>query len=262
MVAQAHQPSITENNETLLTNPEVSKAYYGKLNGSPEDYIINATKSFDLYINVLVPDIEGQKKDISAIIFKDGEQLAFLNGQQYKWEKFYEPFGADTYWKGPEFKARAEAGKYEISVQSTNNDSKYSLAVGEIEKFGRVEGIDALRTIPQLKKDFFEESPITFIKSPLGIGYIIVMYLLAFIVGYFYRLIVKKYVKRKTKGGNKNIGKRDRRIRLMIAVVLLLWAITTSWSPILLFFSGFSLFEAIFSWCAFYAALGKNSCPM
>jgi len=41
-----------------------------------------------------------------------------------------------------------------------------------------------------------------------------------------------------------------------------LWAITTTWSPILIFFSGFAFFEAIFSWCGFYAAMGKNTCPV
>ena len=41
-----------------------------------------------------------------------------------------------------------------------------------------------------------------------------------------------------------------------------LLAITTTWSPILIFFSGFALFEAIFSWCGFYAAMGKNTCPV
>jgi hypothetical protein len=31
---------------------------------------------------------------------------------------------------------------------------------------------------------------------------------------------------------------------------------------ILIFFSGFALFEALFSWCGFYAALGKSTCPI
>jgi hypothetical protein len=51
-------------------------------------------------------------------------------------------------------------------------------------------------------------------------------------------------------------------LRLAIGVGLFLWAITTTWSPILIFFSGFALFEALFSWCGFYAALGKNTCPV
>jgi TM2 domain-containing membrane protein YozV len=60
----------------------------------------------------------------------------------------------------------------------------------------------------------------------------------------------------------KNIGKSDRLLRAVIGAGLLLWAITTTWSPILIFFSGFAFFEAIFSWCGFYAAMGKNTCPV
>jgi Na+-transporting NADH:ubiquinone oxidoreductase subunit NqrB len=47
-----------------------------------------------------------------------------------------------------------------------------------------------------------------------------------------------------------------------IGIALLVWAITTSWNPLLIFFSGFLFFEALFSWCGLYAALGKNTCPL
>jgi hypothetical protein len=61
-LALAHQPRITEDRLTQVPNPEISKAYYGKLTGEPDVYVINANESFDLYVNVLVPDIAGQKK--------------------------------------------------------------------------------------------------------------------------------------------------------------------------------------------------------
>lgn len=88
------------------------------------------------------------------------------------------------------------------------------------------------------------------------------MYLLADIVGFMYRAILKKFAKNSSRGVTRNIGKADRLLRLAIGVGLLLGAITTTWSPILIFFSGFALFEAIFSWCGFYAAMGKNTCPV
>lgn len=189
-------------------------------------------------------------------------QAAFLDGINYEWKKFYEPFGADTYWMGPEYRARAEAGTYEIRVWSSNNDSKYSLAIGEIEAFDGKEGLNALTIIPELKKNFFDESLIGFIKSPFGWGLVVAMYLLATIVGFVYRFILKRVAKGTVRGVQKNIGTSDRLLRLTIGVGLLLWAITTTWSPLLIFFSGFALFEAVFSWCGFYAALGKNTCPV
>jgi len=258
----AHQPRITESRLTTVADPEISKAYYAKLTGVPDVYVINAIEPFDLYINVLVPDIAGQKKDVSAVILKDGTELAKLDGLTFEWTQFYEPFGADTYWMGPEYKARAEAGTYEIRVSNPSNDSKYSLAIGEIEAFDGKEGFNALTIIPELKRDFFNESPIGFIVSPFGWGLIVIMYVLAFIVGFLYQVILKKFAKGSVRGVHKNIGKGDRILRLAIGAGLLLWAITTSWSPVLIFFSGFALFEAIFSWCGFYAALGKNTCPV
>jgi len=262
IVTFAHQPRIVTENPTIVTFPEVSKAYYGTLSGEPAVYTITADKPFALYVGVLVPDILGQKKDVSAVILKDGKQLSVLDGASFEWKQFFEPFGYDTYWMGPEYKAQADAGTHEIHVWSSNNDSKYSLAIGEIEAFDFKEGVNALTLIPQLKKDFFDKSGVDFILSPFGWGLIVIMFVLAFMFGFVYRTVLKKFARNTTYGANKNIGKKDRMIRVVIGVALLLIAITTSWSPWLLFFSGFAFFEAIFSWCGFYAALGKNTCSI
>ncbi|MBS0625688.1 MAG: DUF2892 domain-containing protein [Verrucomicrobia bacterium] len=59
----------------------------------------------------------------------------------------------------------------------------------------------------------------------------------------------------------KNIGKRDRLIRLGIAVALLAYAYWRgSW--LALAASAFVFFEAAASWCIFYQLIGKNSCPI
>lgn len=272
-LASAHQPRITESRLTQVPDPEISKAYYAELSGEPDVYVITSSEAFDLYVNVLVPDIAGQKKDVSAVILQkdlsaqaDGKELTVLDGPNFTWTKFYEPFGADTYWMGPEYRTRAEAGTYEIRVWSSGNDSKYSLAIGEIEAFDQKEGMNALTIIPQLKKDFWGESPISFISSPFGWGLIVVMYILAFVIGLVVKYLSKKLSRPITVSlsnpsvSNRNIGKSDRLLRAVIGVGLLLWAITTTWSPILIFFSGFCIFESIFSWCAFYQVMGKNTC--
>lgn len=117
----------------------------------------------------------------------------------------------------------------------------------------------------------FAYQPITFIKSPFGWGLIVIMYILAFLFGIILKFIMRKFRRNrdlpfealaKNGGVAQNIGKPDRLLRVAIGVGLLLWAITTTWSPILIFFSGFAFFEAIFSWCGFYAAIGKNTCPV
>jgi hypothetical protein len=264
-IVLAHQPRLTESRQTFVPEPEISKAYYAKLMGEPDTYIIESSTPFDLYVNVLVPDIAGQKKDVSATVIKDGQAdtpLAVLGGVDADWKQFYEPFGVSTYWRGPEYKVRAEPGQYEVRVWSSNNDSKYSIAIGEGEFFDSAEIWNALRLVPQIKSEFFEESPISFIKSPFGYGLIIMMYILAGISLLFYRAVMTRIAKNTPRGRMNNIGMGDRLLRVGIGIALLLWAITTSWNPLLIFLSGFAIFEALFSWCGLYAALGKTTCPV
>ena len=274
LAASAHQPRLATDNPIIISDPEISKAFYGTVVGDPIVYKISSDKPFHLYVNILVPDIAGQKKDVSAVIIKKGtpdETLATLDGTTFQWKKMFEEFGHDNYWQGPEYKNDVEAGNYEIRVFGPANTSlnsapdnirKYSLATGEIEKFDFKESVNALRLIPQIKRDFFEESPISFILSPFGIGYILIMFVLAFIVGFIYRALLFKFTKVKTLRPKKNINSNGRLLRAAIGVILLLFAIMTSWNPIVLFFAGFCFFEAIFSWCGVFAALGKNTCPM
>jgi hypothetical protein len=267
----AHQPRIVESEATQVIDPEISKAYYATLTGSPHIYTIDSNVDFDLYVSILLPDIQSADKSTVAEVFKGEKQIATLGGESAVWKSFFEPFGQSSYLDGGEYKARAEAGVYTVKVSSRNNESKYSLAIGEIEAFDGTEGTNALSIIPELKRDFFEESPITFIKSPFGWGLIVIMYLLAFLFGFILKFIMRKFRRNrglpfealaKNGGVAQNIGKSDRLLRALIGVGLLLWAITTTWSPILIFFSGFAFFEAIFSWCGFYAAMGRNTCPV
>lgn len=258
----AHQPRIVESNSTSVVDPEISKAYYGNLSGESHIYTIDSDEEFNLYVGILVPDAKNPKRDVTAEIYSGKELIKTIGGSDAEWKTFFEPFGQSTYWDGGEYKVRAQAGQYTIVVSSKNNDSKYSLAIGEIEAFDGKEGVNALNLIPGLKRDFFGESPIGFTMSPFGWGLILVMYLLAFIFGFIYRAMLKKFAKTSNRKVHKNIGRPDRLIRFAIAAALLVLAITTTWNPLLIFFSGFALFEAIFSWCGFYAALGKNTCPI
>ena len=111
-----------------------------------------------------------------------------------------------------------------------------------------------------IKQTFFHESPATFLFSVFGAVYLVVMFGLAFIFGFIYRLALKYFGKNRAFGRPVNMNTTDRVLRAVIGVVLLVWAMTTTWSPVLLFFAGFTFFEAIFSWCAFNAAIGRNTC--
>lgn len=266
--ASAHQPRINTSVETTVVDPEISKAYYGTLTGEPHIYHITSDKPFALYVNILAPDIAGQKTDLTVSIMKDENTIAMLDGNKFEWKKFFEPFGHDTYLQGPEYKAPVEAGSYDIRVSSAKNDDKYSLAVGEIEAFDRQEGMNALKVIPVIKRSFFDKSPMDFILSPMGFGYVAIMYLVAFIFGFVFRFIVKKYREKfpaKTflfKSAKKNLGVWDRIIRIALGLILLFLAISSTWSALSLFISGFCIFEGVFSWCIFYQAIGRDTCPV
>lgn len=261
-ITSAHQPQLVTSRTVSVIDPEISKAYYDQLSDNPVTYTVTSDKPFQLYVNTLVPALPGQEKLITAIIAKNGKTIATLDGSAFTWKEFSEPFGHDKYWKGPEYKEVADPGTYTITVSSPNNNSKYSLAIGEVENFNIQTGWSAIRLIPQLKRIFFNKSPIDFILSPFGYGYIATLFVSAFLFGFLYRTILKKFSKSGVRKANYNINQFDRWMRALIGAILFLIAITTSWSPILIFFSGFCFFEAIFSWCGLYAALGKNTCPL
>lgn len=120
------------------------------------------------------------------------------------------------------------------------------------------------------KTQFFSDSPVSFLFTPVGFGYVVLLFVTSFLFGFIYRSVLKKVAAWKTihstgawknRALTHNIGKGDRMMRTSIGLGLFVMAVMTSWSPLLFFFSGFSFFEAIFSWCGFYAALGKNTCP-
>jgi Na+/glutamate symporter len=136
------------------------------------------------------------------------------------------------------------------------------LVTGFLEVFPWQEIINASVIVPRLKVQFFGYPLPTLLASPYVWGYLLAMYALAFMCGLLYRIIAKRMAKHAVRKVHKNIGRSDRVLRLAIAIGLLIWAVTTSWSPLLLFLSGFTLFEALFSWCALYQVLGRNSCPV
>lgn len=277
-MAMAHQPRIVESNFETIQHPEVSQAFYGELKGEPAEFRIQSDQDFTLYVGLLLPDISNIQKDIFAEIthIQNGanETIALLDGSQFDWTPFFEEYAQDHYLWGPEYKADdsikgetlkgrpVPAGDYRIKVYSPSNLGKYVLVTGFLEEFPIKEVMKTIITVPRLKAQFFDNPFTSLAASPYVWGYLLGLYALAFIAGFAYRLIVKKLARSSSRQAKHNIRWPDRLLRAAIAIGLFLWAVTTSWSPVLLFFSGFSLFEAIFSWCAFYAAIGKNSCPI
>jgi hypothetical protein len=189
--AFAHQPRLV-GNQTLIEvkNPDISQAFYAKLNGSPQVYKIVSDKPLQLYVNILVPALPSSKTDILAEIYKDSEApdnlIKKLDGSLYKWTKFYEPFGGDTYLKGPEYEEPVTAGTYLVKVSNPNNQGKYAVAIGKKEKFPPGEILRTIIILPKLKKNFFEKSPLTAYFNLSGVFLLVVIGAIAGISALFF----------------------------------------------------------------------------
>ena len=196
-VAYAHNPRVVEAGAvTNIENPEISQAFYGTLSGKPQAYFIKLSEPFKLYAGLLVPDVSGATKDFSAEIIQIGKfiddtgqdastdqattfggkktTLFKLDGTQMDWKRFYEEFGNDWYWQGPETALMdaavtpSPAGLYEIKVSNPSNQGKYVLVVGTKEKWPPGEIWNTLLTMPHVKT-FFGESPFTSFSNRIGL---------------------------------------------------------------------------------------------
>lgn len=85
---------------------------------------------------------------------------------------------------------------------------------------------------------------------------------LSFAFGLLYRAFMRKVAQGTVRGVTKNIDKTDRITRAILGAILFVFAVYLSWNPIILFFAGFCFFEALFSWCGFYALIGRSTCPI
>jgi hypothetical protein len=161
----AHQPRLVNDRPSIIVrDPEISQAFYARLDGNPQTYHIQSEAPLRLYVNLLVPDIPGIETDYEAAVFRmtDGteELLARLEGKTYAWRPFFEPFGGDRYLLGPEYDEQVPAGAYTVVVTSPDNTGKYVLAVGKIEKFPPKAMARTIVTLPKLKR-YFGKSPWT-----------------------------------------------------------------------------------------------------
>ncbi|USN54616.1 MAG: hypothetical protein H6765_09015 [Candidatus Peribacteria bacterium] len=169
LLVSAHQPRVPTGDQIQVTEPEISKAYYSELTGKPHVYTITSEQAFALYLNILTPYSSDADKKLSFRLSNNSDQEGkVFSGSDYQRSRFFEPFGYDSYWQGPEYRTQAAAGTYQIVVFSPNNKSKYVLAIGEKEQFNLQETKQALLLIPKLKKDFFFFFPRNFLLSPLG----------------------------------------------------------------------------------------------
>ena len=189
--ASAHIPElVTEDRNytlepVLVEDPEISYAYYGKLNGGPHQYKIISEEPFLLYVSLLAP-YTGQEESsgLEFHIMKDGVKTVMMHNYT-NWTKFYEEYGGDWYLQGPEYETEAEPGTYVIEVHSATNTEDYTLAIGKTERFGPGEILKTLIVLPIMKAFFWGN-------YYLLAGYIAAIIVLAAVIFLVYRFLRKR----------------------------------------------------------------------
>lgn len=205
-IALAHQPRLVLNkNYIKIEDPEISQAFYGELSGEPNYYFLEADSDFTLYVGILSPQIEGADKDFSVEVKKEEKIIFTLDGLDHNWESFYEEFGGDYYYEGPDNKISAKPGIYNLKVFSPDDRGKYVLVVGEKEEFPLGEILNTIKVLPKLKRDFFGKSSLTAFFNMIGLflfGPLIVLLVIIF--------SIILYKKKKQKKYNEDLGHKSK----------------------------------------------------
>lgn len=166
----AYQPNFVRSQTQIeISEPEISKVYYGFANDRLIVYKINSDQEFTLYLNLLVPKLDNISTKISSDIFYNAEKIATLDGYNFDWTIYHEKFSNDEYLKGPEFEKIVPAGFYEIVINPDPSVTKYVLVVGKVESFSPAVIWKTLNLLPDIKREFFNKPPISAYFNLIGL---------------------------------------------------------------------------------------------
>lgn len=170
--ALGHSPVLdlgpkTRDAPLVLDEPEHSKAIFSELTGAPQYYQITSDAAFDFYVGITAPKLEscGLKQTFSfRVLDASFKELDARDGASMTWTPWYEEYGKQWYWVGPEIgKAFAHdrqypAGTYYVEVFNTGNTGEYVLAVGDQERFGLGTMLTIGKTMREVKAKFWDEA--------------------------------------------------------------------------------------------------------
>ena len=169
--AAAHAPLLDTSAKTataplVLDQPEHSKVIFSELTGAPQHYQITSDRAFDFYVGVTAPKLEGcglPETFSFDVMDAAGKLIDGREGDSLTWVPWFEEYGKNWYWVGPEIgKAFAHdrqypAGTYTIKVFNKDNRGQYALAVGDQEKFGLGTMLTIDGTMKAVKEQFWDE---------------------------------------------------------------------------------------------------------
>ena len=167
----AHKPVLNENSSYPpdapyeIEDPEISKAIYSTLSGDPHFYRIQSEEDFDFYSGILaakIGDCALESKFSFEVLDSDFHLIYLADGENFKWTPWYEEYGKQWYWNGPEIGQNFasnrvfKAGTYYIKVFNNANTGQYILAVGDIEKFSLTDIVGLIFSMGEIENEFWE----------------------------------------------------------------------------------------------------------
>ncbi|MEC7596507.1 MAG: hypothetical protein VYD29_05225 [Pseudomonadota bacterium] len=169
----AHKPVLNENSAYPpdapyeIENPEISKAIYSTLSGTPHYYRIQSNVSFDFYAGILAAKIGEcalESKFSFEVLDSEFHRIDLADGENFEWTPWYEEYGKQWYWNGPEIGKNFlsdrvyKAGTYYIKVFNDTNTGQYIMAVGDIEKFSFTDIVGLLFSMGAIENQFWDPS--------------------------------------------------------------------------------------------------------
>ena len=150
-----------------IEEPEISKAIYSTLTGDPHYYRIQSDIDFDFYAGILAAKIGEcalDRKFSFEVLDSEFHSINVADGENFEWEPWYEEYGKQWYWNGPEIGKNFlsdrvyKAGTYYIKVFNKTNTGQYIMAVGDIEKFSFTDIVGLLFSMGDIEDEYWDPS--------------------------------------------------------------------------------------------------------
>lgn len=251
--ASAYSLNLAER-EQDLGDPEAPAWYFGELAGESNTYRVTEDDFFRLEMRLLVPERFGTGARYGATVFwvdeAGREPVAALTGGVDPWTEVTERYTGEKYLVGPEFRKRMAPGTYEIEVGGNDNYGRYVLALGGESETGLGSALEVVKIMPRIKEVYFGESPVTFLSSWFARVYVALSLVIGFLLGLLWFTALRALDYRHDRicvGGRR----KQALVRLGLAGLLVVWAVSSSWNPTLFLLSGILLFDAFRKSCSF-----------
>ena len=111
-----------------------------------------------------IGDCPLESKFSFEVLDSDFHLMYLADGENFEWTPWYEQFGKQWYWNGPEIGQNFasnkvfKAGTYYIKVFNDTNTGQYILAVGDIEKFSLTDIVGLIFSMGDIEDEFWDPS--------------------------------------------------------------------------------------------------------